>query len=396
LGTLAAFPDDGKAQQSQKQASGRPPYESQTMTPEGKSCYGPRLLTTHSTSDAARLAAVLTGLLLVATVPVALAAVASPTPAPQVSELRLKADSIEARANAAAVELYALEAELGHARRSLSAVSARRATLAQERATVQRELRIARRAVRVSELRLAQLLRALYEQPGGADPLAILLGAESLEEAMAGLDQLSRAAGEHTRVIEQARSSREKLGALDARLARRQAELGQLAAAAAAHAEALARTRAERSRFLADLRLQQGLTGARIASIESQAREAEARTLAIYEPPAQAAPSAAVTAAAPAPPPVVPPASADRTLTVTATGYALRGRTATGMRTVYGVVAVDPSVIPLGTRLSIPGYGEGIAADTGGAVHGNTIDLWFPTTAKALEWGRRTVTITLG
>jgi 3D (Asp-Asp-Asp) domain-containing protein len=84
-----------------------------------------------------------------------------------------------------------------------------------------------------------------------------------------------------------------------------------------------------------------------------------------------------------------------RTITVSSTGYTLRGRTATGVPTAPGVVAVDPSVIPLGTRMTIPGYGEGIAADTGGAVHGATIDLWFPTAAQALAWGRRTVTITV-
>jgi 3D (Asp-Asp-Asp) domain-containing protein len=45
--------------------------------------------------------------------------------------------------------------------------------------------------------------------------------------------------------------------------------------------------------------------------------------------------------------------------------------------------------------MSIPGYGSGVAADTGSAVQGATIDLWFPTTAQALAWGRRTVTVTL-
>ncbi|MGZ4393701.1 MAG: 3D domain-containing protein, partial [Gaiellaceae bacterium] len=84
-----------------------------------------------------------------------------------------------------------------------------------------------------------------------------------------------------------------------------------------------------------------------------------------------------------------------RTLTVTSTGYSMPGRTATGLPVGPGIVAVDPTVIPLGTRLSIPGYGEGVAADTGGAVQGLTIDLWFPTLAEALAWGRRTVTITL-
>ena len=82
-------------------------------------------------------------------------------------------------------------------------------------------------------------------------------------------------------------------------------------------------------------------------------------------------------------------------MTVMTTGYALGGRTASGVPAGWGVVAVDPAVIPLGTRLTIPGYGAGVAADTGGAVRGAVIDLWFPSTAQALAWGRRTVTITL-
>ena len=86
-------------------------------------------------------------------------------------------------------------------------------------------------------------------------------------------------------------------------------------------------------------------------------------------------------------------AAGARTITVVATGYSLSGRTATGAPVGWGVVAVDPGVIPLGTRLTIPGYGEGVAADTG--VSGASIDLWFPTLAAAHAWGRRTVTIAL-
>jgi cystine transport system substrate-binding protein len=52
-------------------------------------------------------------------------------------------------------------------------------------------------------------------------------------------------------------------------------------------------------------------------------------------------------------------------------------------------------VIPLGTRMTVPGYGEAVAADTGSAVSGATIDLWFPSIAQANAWGRRTVTIVL-
>jgi 3D (Asp-Asp-Asp) domain-containing protein len=54
------------------------------------------------------------------------------------------------------------------------------------------------------------------------------------------------------------------------------------------------------------------------------------------------------------------------------------GITSTGVPVTKGIVAVDPSVIPYGTRMYIPGYGFGEAADTGGAIVGNIIDLGFP------------------
>ena len=80
---------------------------------------------------------------------------------------------------------------------------------------------------------------------------------------------------------------------------------------------------------------------------------------------------------------------------MTATAYTLQGHTATGVPVGYGVVAVDPSVISLGTRMTIPGYGEGVAADTGSAVKGAWIDVWLPTEAQAEAWGTQTLTITI-
>jgi 3D (Asp-Asp-Asp) domain-containing protein len=93
--------------------------------------------------------------------------------------------------------------------------------------------------------------------------------------------------------------------------------------------------------------------------------------------------------------PQLPAPGKTKTLVVDAVAYHLPGRTASGLPVGAGVVAVDPAVIPLGTRMTIPGYGEGVAADTGSAVKGAVIDVWFPTCAQALQWGRRTVTITL-
>ena len=69
------------------------------------------------------------------------------------------------------------------------------------------------------------------------------------------------------------------------------------------------------------------------------------------------------------------------------------GITATGIPARHGVVAVDPNVIPLGSRLYIPGYGEAIAADTGGAIVGHTIDLCMESYDEAIQFGRRSVEV---
>lgn len=69
------------------------------------------------------------------------------------------------------------------------------------------------------------------------------------------------------------------------------------------------------------------------------------------------------------------------------------GVTAMGIPATYGVAAVDPSVIPLGSRLYVPGYGEAIAADTGGAINGYRIDLCMESYDQAMSFGRRVITV---
>ncbi len=77
----------------------------------------------------------------------------------------------------------------------------------------------------------------------------------------------------------------------------------------------------------------------------------------------------------------------------------LYGITATGIRATYGIVAVDPQVIPLGSKLFIQTtdgsftYGYALAADTGGAIKGNRIDLCFDSRQDALNFGRRDVVV---
>jgi len=77
----------------------------------------------------------------------------------------------------------------------------------------------------------------------------------------------------------------------------------------------------------------------------------------------------------------------------TAGCYGCSGITATGARAGFGIIAVDPHIIPLGTKLFIPGYGRAVAGDTGGAIHGHRVDLGMSTIAQALRFGRRPITV---
>jgi 3D (Asp-Asp-Asp) domain-containing protein len=312
---------------------------------------------------------------------------------PSAGALRQKEADLAARSRSAVLDLYSLNSRLDAARVQLQALQTRSAELQRERAANRMQLAIAERAFRISQRQLEQRLRALYEQDQ-LDPLAVVLGATSLDEAMNGIDGLSRLASQNESVIEQTRGARRQLLALSRSLAARHAELLRLQASAASAASALEQARSERLAYIGRLANQRRLTAVQITGIEAQARAAQA-TAATVTIQASSPPTA------PPPDPVVgaatdPAAGAgSRTLIVSATGYSLTGRTSTGLPSSWGVVAVDPGLIPLGTKLSIPGYGEGVAADTGGAVRGPTIDLWFPTLGQALAWGRRTVTITL-
>ena len=104
-----------------------------------------------------------------------------------------------------------------------------------------------------------------------------------------------------------------------------------------------------------------------------------------------------------APDPLPLPAAAEsrafpvsRTLQMRSTAYCLRGNMRTGVRVRDGMAAGDPSVLPLGSvvRVSHPDgrlIGIFVIMDTGGAIRGNKIDLWFDSCREALDWGIRSV-----
>jgi 3D (Asp-Asp-Asp) domain-containing protein len=220
-----------------------------------------------------------------------------------------------------------------------------------------------------------------------------VLAARSLDEVTTRLEGLEAVAGQDRALVRATAAARVRLARVHRALGRREARLAAVTAAVEVRASARARALAERRTWLDRLQTERRLSDARVAALEgrvaaARGRAAEIMSAAAHEPaPAAATPDAAHAAA--------PDVTGPRLLTVTATAYSLTGRTATGLPLAIGVVAVDPSVIPLGTRMTIPGYGEAVAADTGGAIRGAVIDVWLPTEAQARAWGRRAVTVTL-
>ncbi|MFC4711489.1 LysM peptidoglycan-binding domain-containing protein [Planococcus dechangensis] len=114
--------------------------------------------------------------------------------------------------------------------------------------------------------------------------------------------------------------------------------------------------------------------------------------------PAAPTPASAPAAAAPA----AASTQSGKEMTVSATAYTAycagcSGITRTGIdlrsNPNQKVIAVDPTVIPLGSTVWVEGYGTAIAGDTGGAIKGNKIDVFIPTQGEALNWGRKNVKI---
>jgi len=367
--------DERKPRTSQKSAQSFNQKTSQSRHPERVLCYGPALVR-RVTRLRFRL---LIGSLCCTFCSVVGAASGAGTTSmhrQQTADLRRENVNLSQRIQGATLDLYALDSKLRHVQAQLATLNTQRAKIAHERQSVRRQLDITRQNVRTAQRHVAMLVHTLYEQQSN-DALAVVLDARSLDEAIAGLDEIGRSERANAQVAIRSRDAQRALGELSSKLAQQDARIRTLQDAAARTAASLAGTDRTRRQYLAVLANRRRLNNSEIAAIEAQAQ-------------------ASATAAASAPPASVPvQTTATGTLTVTATGYAMGGTTATGLPVGYGTVAVDPSVIPLGTRLTIPGYGHGVAADTGSAVQGAAIDLWFPSVSEAQAWGRRVITITL-
>lgn len=213
--------------------------------------------------------------------------------------------------------------------------------------------------------------------------LEVVMGAGDFSDFVSRVDMVNKIAGEDQKLIDAYKESQRAVEDELASLAARRDELAALENSLTTAEQELLAAQAEQQAYVSSLESQMAANAGQLAQLQAEAAQIEAN---MNQLQSQAGPSSGGD--------YTPPPAGGSNFSVTATAYCLQGRTATGMPAGPGVIAVDPSVIPLGSRVYISGYGNAIAADTGGAIQGNKIDVWLPC-GDAYAWGVRTVNVTI-
>ena len=260
--------------------------------------------------------------------------------------------------------------------------------------------------LKVAQTTLSARLAAAF-RAGDVDPFVILLSASSLSEALDRIAIVNRVSARDAMLIGNVQRGLSTSRRAERALTAEQARLTAASAAADAERARVEAARSAKASLVAGLRSSKQIAARRLTQIEEAAAAARKKAAAIEDGASDPAGGGGTTGGGagggntgggggggdPAPP--AGPVDSGQTLTVVSTAYAIHGTTATGIRTRRGICATDPRVIPLGTKFDVPGYGRCVAADTGGAIKGNRIDVWVETEAEALQWGFKTVTVSI-
>ena len=202
--------------------------------------------------------------------------------------------------SSALLQLYAAESALARSQAELARLETRSAELARDERGARQRTEIVRRSLAASQQRVAILLRELYVQ-GEPDPIAVILGATSLDEAMAGIEGLARSTAQNERLGREAERQARRLEQLRADLAVRHASLDRARNEARAGAERLAAAVAGQRATVATIRRTETLTTQRLTTLQSQARAAEQRSEDLTQAAAQSTEGAPEAPARPRP-----------------------------------------------------------------------------------------------
>lgn len=259
-------------------------------------------------------------------------------------------------------------------------------------------------------------LRAIYVSGGGNNYLSVILGSSSVSDLISSMDSLSIVMKYDNKLVAQLQEQKdiitnekkdldEKNNKLTALKANNESILSNLNNDIRQQNKLLADANSRENDLIAQQKAREAAEQAAKIAAEQAAKAAAAEQAQLAAE--QAANNSKQIASNPVNSTSSPVAinrgtpvtmNSSNVLLMEATAYSDNGYTASGDKTTrnpngYSTIAVDPRVIPLGSKLYIEGYGYAIASDTGGAIQGNIIDLFVPTDAEARSWGRRTVAV---
>lgn len=257
-------------------------------------------------------------------------------------------------------------------------------------------------------------LRAIYINGGGSNYLEVILGSRSLSDLLLSMDSLSivikydnNLAAELQEQKNNITKQKENLNNENAKLAALKASnenaLSSLSNDISQQKQLLAQATAKENNLIAEQKAKEAAEKAAAqAKALADAKAANAsKQIAVNSPSSNSSVRNSTSPVAinrgSSTSSSVPP-NFSGAIDVQATAYTNNGFTAMGYKTKrdpngYSTIAVDPRVIPLGSKVYVEGYGYAIASDTGGAIQGNIIDLFVPSDAEAQNWGRRSVKV---
>lgn len=329
-------------------------------------------------------------ILLLPVIPLSLLVISSATATPadqqsEMSDLQARSSELDASYRQSLSDLVAVDSEVNRSAAEIQNASQRRDDVTAQMQAEQQRLDEIQSQLTSQQGSLEKRLRSTYKSDD-IGYLDVVLGAGDFSDFLNRVDMVSLIAEDDRQLIVSVQESRKSAEDKLAMLSRQQEELASLINQLSSAQQNLINAQAEQQRVSGAIKVQMQDNESTLGQLQAEAAAIETRMSDIQ---ANSAPDNSG-----GNDDYSPPAAGGSSFSVSATAYCLGGTTATGMPVGRGIIAVDPGVIPLGSRVHVSGYGDAIAADTGGAINGNRIDVWLPC-GEAYAWGVRTVTVTV-
>ena len=253
-------------------------------------CYGPALVSARRTRSAARLAGASIAIVLAG---VSVAAAAGPG-----DSLKNQVSTLQSRTHRALLDLYALDTRFQTAQLRLASLEAQAERLHRQQSLLEQQLSATSHTLKVSQQQLGANLRMLYKQ-GDVSALAVVLGAQNLDEAVTKLDALSSVTDESQQVVQATADAQLRLDRIRSTLLARRSALAADVADAQRTARRWPRRAPNVCSFIAQLRKQQRLKTAQIDALQAAAARVERKSNKIQAAAAIEAVDAPVSTSAP-------------------------------------------------------------------------------------------------